>query len=163
MSVAVLVFTRHPVGAGAAIDAFLAAVLVLVAATDLQRMVIPNRVVLPAIVIVLVAHAATAPGHAVGYAIAAAGAGVAFLIPHMINHSLMGMGDVKLAALLGAGLGFGVVGAVALAFLAVFPVAVIMVIRAGISARKAALPFGPFLALGGILILTFPRLLGAGG
>jgi leader peptidase (prepilin peptidase)/N-methyltransferase len=159
---AALVFTRHPPGGGAAIDAFLAAVLVMLAATDFERMVIPNRVVLPATAIVLAGHAAVSPGHIQGYALAAAGAAVAFAVPVVINRALMGMGDVKLAMLLGAGLGFGVVGATVFAFLAVFPVALWMVARGGAAARKAALPFGPFLAFGGIIVLLFPASLGVG-
>jgi leader peptidase (prepilin peptidase)/N-methyltransferase len=160
VSLGALAFTRYPVGGRAAIAAFLAAVLVLLAVTDLERMVIPNRVVLPATVIVLLAHAVFTPGRVAVYVLAAAGATVAFLIPHVINRSLMGMGDVKLAALVGAGVGFGVVGATAVAFLAVFPVALGMLIRGGAAARKAAIPFGPFLALGGLVILVFHASLG---
>ena len=156
VAVAVLAFTRHSLGPGAFIAALVAAVLVVLAAVDLERMVIPNRIVLPATAVVLVARAALMPTHFLGYALAAAGAAAAFLIPHAINRSLVGMGDVKLAALLGAGLGVSVLGAVLIAFLALFPVAVVVVLAGGAAARKTALPFGPFLALGGILILIFP-------
>jgi leader peptidase (prepilin peptidase)/N-methyltransferase len=80
------------------------------------------------------------------------------LIPNLINRSLMGMGDVKLAVLLGAGLGWGVVGAVTVAFLSMFPVALGTLIRGGLAARKTTLPFGPFLALGGLVILIVSHL-----
>jgi prepilin signal peptidase PulO-like enzyme (type II secretory pathway) len=70
---------------------------------------------------------------------------------------------VKLALMLGAGLGWGVVGAVALGFIAMFPVALATVIRHGLAARRSTLPFAPFLAIGALAILIVPRLLGVGG
>jgi prepilin signal peptidase PulO-like enzyme (type II secretory pathway) len=73
------------------------------------------------------------------------------------------MGDVKLAALLGAALGWAVVPALALAFISVFPFALWTVVRGGIAARKSTLPFAPFMAFGGLAILIVPRLVGLGG
>jgi prepilin signal peptidase PulO-like enzyme (type II secretory pathway) len=75
----------------------------------------------------------------------------------------MGMGDVKLALLLGAGLGSSVVGAISVAFLAVFPIAVGMLIRGGLGARRRTLPFAPFLALGTLVVLFLPYITGVGG
>jgi prepilin signal peptidase PulO-like enzyme (type II secretory pathway) len=69
---------------------------------------------------------------------------------------------VKLVALLGAGLGWGVVGAIMVAFISVFPVALATLIRGGVAARKSTLPFGPFLTLGGLAILIVPHLAGLG-
>jgi prepilin signal peptidase PulO-like enzyme (type II secretory pathway) len=161
-ALAVLAFTGYAPGPRAVVGAFMAAVLVVVAATDLERRIIPNRVVLPAAAITLTANVAFFPGRAGEFVLAALGAGVAFLIPNLVNRSLMGMGDVKLVLLLGAGLGWGVVGAVTIGFLSVFPVAVAVLIRGGLSARKATLPFGPFLALGGLVILILPHLTGLG-
>jgi leader peptidase (prepilin peptidase)/N-methyltransferase len=83
--------------------------------------------------------------------------GIAFLIPNLINASLMGMGDVKLMVLLGTGLGWGAVGAIMIGFLGAFPFALLTLIRGGVAARKATLPFGPFLALGGLVILIVPH------
>jgi leader peptidase (prepilin peptidase)/N-methyltransferase len=160
LALAALAFASYPAGAAAAIAAFLAAVLVVLAATDLERMAIPNRVVLPATVVVLLSRVLVSPDHASVYALAAVAAALAFLVPNLINHSLMGMGDVKLATLLGAGLGLGVVGAIAVAFLAIFPFALGMVVRGGLAARKGVLPFGPFLALGGLVVLIVPRFIG---
>jgi leader peptidase (prepilin peptidase)/N-methyltransferase len=159
---AVLAFITYSPGAEALITAFMAAVLVVLAATDIERRIIPNRIVLPATAIALVAHLAVTPGRSSDFILAAIGGGVAFFIPNMINRSLMGMGDVKLVVLLGAGLGWGVVGAVTVAFLSVFPVAVVTLIRGGAAARKATLPFGPFLALGGLCVLIAPHLAGLG-
>jgi leader peptidase (prepilin peptidase)/N-methyltransferase len=145
------------------IAAFMALVLVVLAASDLKHRIIPNRIVLPATAVVLVARVAAAPAHTPEFVIATIGAGLAFLLPNLLNSSAMGMGDVKLAAFLGAGLGWGVIGAVAVAFISVFPFALGTLIRGGLAARKAALPFGPFLALGALVILIVPRLVGLGG
>jgi prepilin signal peptidase PulO-like enzyme (type II secretory pathway) len=157
---ATLAFVSYPVGGNAAIAGFLAVVLVVVAATDVERRIIPNRIVLPATAIVLLAHAALTPQHALMFAAAGLGAGLVFLIPNLINPSTMGMGDVKLVMLLGAGLGAGVIGATTVACVSVFPVALAMMFRGGLAARKSTLPFGPFLALGGLVILIVPHLAG---
>jgi prepilin signal peptidase PulO-like enzyme (type II secretory pathway) len=55
------------------------------------------------------------------------------------------------------------VGAITVACVAIFPVAVATLVRRGLAARKATLPFGPFLALGALVILIVPRLLGVEG
>jgi prepilin signal peptidase PulO-like enzyme (type II secretory pathway) len=55
--------------------------------------------------------------------------------------------------LIGAAVGPTAVGAITLGFLAIFPVALFVLIRGGLSARKAWLPFGPFLALGTLIML----------
>jgi prepilin signal peptidase PulO-like enzyme (type II secretory pathway) len=157
-----LAFVTYPLGAGAMRAAVMAVVLVILSATDLERRIIPNRIVLPATAILLFANVAISPGHALEFILVALGAGLAFLIPNLINASLMGMGDVKLIMLLGAGLGWGAVGAIMVAFLAVFPFALGTLIRRGAAARKTALPFGPFLALGGLVILFVPHLVGVG-
>lgn len=159
--VAVLAVVAAPTAADALIGAFMAPVLVVLAATDLERRIIPNRIVLPAAGIALVANVAISPDRSTEFILAALAVGIAFLIPNLINASLMGMGDVKLMVLLGAGLGWGVVGAIMIGFLSVFPFAVVALIRGGLAARKTTLPFGPFLALGGLIVLIVPRLAGA--
>ncbi len=63
------------------------------------------------------------------------------------------MGDVKLAAFLGAGLGAAVVVGVFIGFLAAAVPAAVLVVRHGSAARKQAIPLGPFLALGGVVAL----------
>jgi leader peptidase (prepilin peptidase)/N-methyltransferase len=70
----------------------------------------------------------------------------------------MGMGDVKLALLLGVGLGWDVFGALIVAFLCVLPVALLILLRGGMAARKTTIPFGPFLSLGGLIVLFGPPL-----
>jgi leader peptidase (prepilin peptidase)/N-methyltransferase len=65
----------------------------------------------------------------------------------------IGMGDVKLAFLLGAGLGASMVGGMAVAMVATLVVAVVILARHGLSARKQAIPFAPFLVFGALVAL----------
>jgi prepilin signal peptidase PulO-like enzyme (type II secretory pathway) len=163
LALAAISFTGHSRVTNGAIAAFMAVVLVAVAVIDLERRIIPNRIVLPATAIVLIARVALSPSGAPEFVLAALGAAVFFLLPNLINSSAIGMGDVKLAAFLGAGLGVGVIGAFAVAFISMFPFALGTLIRGGLAARKTTLPFGPFLALGALVILIVPRLVGLGG
>jgi leader peptidase (prepilin peptidase)/N-methyltransferase len=163
LALAALAIAAAQTGGEAAIAAFLTGVLVVVAATDLERRIIPNCVVLPATAIVIIADLAVRPGRALECILAGVGAATLFLIPSLISRSSMGMGDVKLALLLGVGLGRGVVGALLVACLTVFPIAVAMIARGGLAARKTPIPYGPFLAFGGLVILVLPGLVGAGG
>jgi prepilin signal peptidase PulO-like enzyme (type II secretory pathway) len=162
LAAAALAFASYDPGAKAILAAFFAGTLVVVAATDIERRIIPNRVVLPATVIVLLAQVVIAPRASLQFLLAATTAGAVFLLPSLAGRSWMGAGDVKLIALLGAGLGAGVMGALMLAFLLIFPVAVTVLVRRGRAARKATLPFGPFLALAALIILIVPRMLAAG-
>ena len=82
-------------------------------------------------------------------------------IPPLLGRRWMGMGDAKLALLIGVGLGWGVFGAVLIAFLCVFPVALLLLLlRGGLAARKTTIPFGPFLSLGALIVLFGPHLAG---
>jgi leader peptidase (prepilin peptidase)/N-methyltransferase len=147
--------------AHALVVAVTAATLVVLSAIDIERGIIPNRIVLPAAAVVLVAQIALFPDRAGEWALAAVVAALFFLVPNLFSRRLVGMGDVKLALLLGAALGWQVAGAIVLAFLCVFPVALLVLVRGGLSARKATLPFGPFLALGALIVLFGPSLAGS--
>jgi leader peptidase (prepilin peptidase) / N-methyltransferase len=159
VGVIVLAFATLPLDR-AVVAAFAAAVLLVLSAIDIERGIIPNRIVLPAAAIVLVAQIALFPGQALEWALAALLAALVLMIPQLLGRAWMGMGDVKLALLLGAALGWGVVGAVLMAFLCVFPVALLLLIRDGMGARRATIPFGPFLALGALIVLFGPHLAG---
>jgi leader peptidase (prepilin peptidase) / N-methyltransferase len=163
VALGVLAFTSYSTLSDRLAAGAMAVVLVVLAAIDLEHRIIPNRIVLPGAAILLVARLATSPSRTPEFLIATIGAAVAFLLPNLINSKAMGMGDVKLAAFLGAGLGWGVIGAVALAFIATFPFALGTLITRGVAARKSTLPFAPFLALGALVILIVPRLVGLGG
>ena len=125
--------------------------LVIVTATDLEYRLIPNRVVGPASLIVLVGMTAAEPSPR--WAIAAFGAFLFLLVFSLISPQGMGMGDVKLAFLMGAALGPAVAVALVLASLSSLVPSIIILVRHGRAGRKVGFPFGPFLALGSVLTL----------
>jgi leader peptidase (prepilin peptidase)/N-methyltransferase len=127
------------------------AVLAAITLTDLERRVIPNAILLAGGVVGIGIVAGTDPASFGERAIAAVAAGgflftVAFLYPRG-----MGMGDVKLAALMGFYLGSAIVPALLIATAAGAVVGVGLILSQGSGARKQAVPFGPFLALGGVV------------
>jgi leader peptidase (prepilin peptidase)/N-methyltransferase len=134
-----------------AVAAVFCAVLVAVTSTDLERRIIPNRIVVPATVVLLIAQTVIHPS--VQWAAAGLGAGLFFLLAALAYPGGMGMGDVKLAALLGVVLGKTVPVALFAGMIAALVPAVVLGLRHGRAARKMAIPFGPFLALGGVLAL----------
>jgi len=125
--------------------------LTAVTLTDLERRVIPNAIVLAGAVIGIAIVAVTDPDGLPERAIAAAAAGGFLLVGALIFRGGMGMGDVKLAALMGLYLGRAVAAALVVGFAAGALVGAALMLRHGASARKRALPFGPFLALGGVV------------
>ena len=156
-----LALGAYPLGGTALLAAFVGAVLVILAAIDLERRIIPNRIVLPAAALALLGRIALTPGDASQYALAALLAALFLFLPRLINRGALGMGDVKLGLLIGAALGWGAAAALALGFLFVFPVALVITIRRGLSqARGATIPMGPFLALGALVVLLGPGLTG---
>jgi prepilin signal peptidase PulO-like enzyme (type II secretory pathway) len=142
---------------GFTLEALVAAVfcwiLVIVTRTDLEHRLIPNRIVLPGMVLVLVLRTIADPSPV--WLLAAAAAGAVLFVIALVYPAGMGMGDVKLAALLGAGLGVAVVVALFVGFLAALVPAAVLVVRHGRAARKQAIPLGPFLALGAVVALFF--------
>ena len=135
------------------IGACFVAILVVLAAIDIEYRVIPNRIVLPAAALVLVAQLAFYPGNALEWVVASLGAAVFLLIPLLISPSGMGLGDVKLALLIGAMLGVDVIPALLIGFLSLWPVGLYLIATQGWSARKAKVPLGPSLAFGAIVVL----------
>jgi leader peptidase (prepilin peptidase) / N-methyltransferase len=135
------------------VAAAFAAVLVILGAIDLERRIIPNRIVVPAGVFVLLVDIAAKPGHAKEWAIAAFATGVGAWLVAIASRGGLGMGDAKLCFLLGAGLGWNVVSALIYALVMTFVAALVVLLRRGLAGRKDAMPFGPFLALGAILAL----------
>jgi leader peptidase (prepilin peptidase) / N-methyltransferase len=141
------------VTAEGALAAGFCAVLVVLSVIDANLRIVPNRIVLPAAGVVLVAHTAIDPSLAwLAWGLIAAGG--MFLVVLAYPKGL-GMGDVKLALLLGAMLGASVTVALMLGlFVALVPAAV-LVSRHGSSARKMGVPLVPFLSLGAIVALFF--------
>jgi leader peptidase (prepilin peptidase) / N-methyltransferase len=145
--------------AQAAIASVATAALVVIAASDLRHRLVPNRVVLPATAGVLALRAVLRPDSLATSVLAALALALALAIPRLVRNDAIGMGDVKLGLLIGATLGWAGFGALAIAFLAMFPFAVVTLARGGRTARNASLPFAPFLAFG-TLILLFGSALG---
>jgi len=137
--------------AEAAVAAFFCAVLVAVSAIDLEHRIIPNRIVLPATVIVLIAN--TARELSPQWAIGAVGASGFLLAAALVYPAGMGMGDVKLALLMGAALGKTVPVALMAGMLAAMIPGIVLFACHGKKARKMGIPFGPFLALGSVVAL----------
>jgi leader peptidase (prepilin peptidase) / N-methyltransferase len=133
--------------------------LVAVTLTDLERRIIPNRVLLVAAVLSLAITAVGDPGSLPERLIAAAAAGGLLFLAALAYPGGMGLGDVKLAAVMGLFLGRSVAPALLAALLLGSAVGIWLIAREGASARKRAIPFGPFLALGGIIgLLSGPEL-----
>lgn len=125
--------------------------LVVVTVTDLERRIIPNKVLLVASVLGLAIAAIGDPGSLPERLAAAAGAGGLLFAAALAYPRGMGLGDVKLAAVMGLFLGRNVAPALLVALLAGSVVGLAIIARHGAAARKQAIPFGPFLALGGLV------------
>lgn len=128
-----------------------ATVLAAVTLTDLERRIIPNRILAVAAVLALAIGAASDPGGLSERLIAATAAGGLLLVAALAYPRGMGLGDVKLAAVMGLFLGRAVAPAILAALLAGSLAGLAMIAREGAAARKRAIPFGPFLALGGVV------------
>jgi leader peptidase (prepilin peptidase)/N-methyltransferase len=129
------------------------AMLAAITLTDLERKIIPNGILLAGAIAAVVLVAATDPSSFPERAIAAVGAGGLLLVFALAYPRGMGLGDVKLAAVMGLYLGSAVVPAILIAVLVGTVVGVGVMLAQGSEARKAGVPFGPFLALGGVVAL----------
>lgn len=146
--------------AWAALSAGFCAVLVALSVIDAQHRVVPNRIVLPAAAVALGAHTAIDPSIAwLAWALAASGG---LFVVALAYPKGLGMGDVKLALLLGAMLGASVTVTLMIGLLAALVPAAVLFSRHGAAARKLGVPLVPFLAFGAVVALFFgDALLGA--
>jgi leader peptidase (prepilin peptidase) / N-methyltransferase len=135
----------------AAIAAFFCCVLVAVSAIDAEHHIIPNRIVVPAAAVVLVAN--TLRTMSPQWALAALAASGFLLVAALAYPAGMGMGDVKLALLMGAALGRSVSVALMLGMFAAVVPGIYLIAKHGKAGRKMGVPFGPFLALGSVVAL----------
>jgi leader peptidase (prepilin peptidase) / N-methyltransferase len=133
------------------VASFFCVVLVVLSAIDLQHRIVPNRIVLPAALIVLVAQTALEPSPE--WALGALGASGFLFVAALAYPAGMGMGDVKLALLLGAMLGRYVSVGLMLGMIAALVPSLVLLARHGSAARKMGIPFAPFLALGAVIAL----------
>jgi leader peptidase (prepilin peptidase) / N-methyltransferase len=136
--------------------------LLTISVIDLEHGLILNVLVFPGIIIALILSALATFTHLVDFAPSLAGSGIGgavgfglFLLIALLSRGGMGLGDVKMAALLGVMLGFPLI------FVGIF----LAIISGGLVAigllitrkkgRKQTIPFGPFLAIGGFAALLW--------
>lgn len=149
----VLVLRDDPVQL--ALGLVLVTALMAVTITDLERRIIPNKVLLATMLVGAFVVIVWDPSSLPERAIAAAAAGGLLFTAALLYPRGMGLGDVKLAAVMGFFLGQNVAPALLIALLTGSVVGLALIAREGSAARKKAIPFGPFLALGGFIGLLF--------
>jgi leader peptidase (prepilin peptidase) / N-methyltransferase len=136
------------------------ACLIALAGIDLDHKLLPNRIVYPMAVFGLVATLLVDRDDLVENLVAGAGAFVFLLLAVLAYPRGMGMGDVKLGGAMGLYLGLSIVPALLIAFLSGTLAGLAIIAREGAAARKKAVPFGVFLAFGGIAgVLAGPELI----
>jgi leader peptidase (prepilin peptidase)/N-methyltransferase len=144
-------FLKFGFSGDAFVAAFVCLALVTISAVDFERMIIPNRIVIPAAAVTLAANTALHPSPR--WALAGL-AGATFLFAAALLYPKgMGMGDVKLALLMGAALGRTTAVGLMAGMLAALLPSLFLFARHGSAARKMTIPFGPFLALGCVVAL----------
>ncbi len=142
----------HSSAAGIALSVTLILLVVPAALIDLEHRIIPNKITGLGAVLALAIGLALDPAGEPERLIAGAAAGGFLLIAALAYAGGMGMGDVKLAAVMGLFLGASVAPALLIALLAGVALGIVVIARRGAQAgRKTAIPFGPFLALGALL------------
>jgi leader peptidase (prepilin peptidase) / N-methyltransferase len=148
-------FLHFGVTARGFIAALFTVVLVVLSAIDIEQGILPNRIVFPATGVVLALQLAFFPEHALEWVLSSLGAGLFFLVAYLTYRAGLGLGDVKFALLLGAGLGKGVVLGIFVGMFAAGVAGLIIIGRQGFEARKKSIPLGPFLAFGAVISLFF--------
>ena len=129
----------------------LVSALVPIALIDLEHRRIPNVITGPAALLAIAVLAVLRPERLPEHLLAGAVAFTVFLLVALAAPRGMGMGDVKLAGVLGLFLGWAVAPAILVALLAGSVAGIVLAARSGVAqARKTTVPFGPFLALGGV-------------
>jgi leader peptidase (prepilin peptidase)/N-methyltransferase len=146
-------FLRFGFSGRAFVAAYFCAVLVVLSAIDAERRILPDVIVLPSWALVLGAQIALEPGRTVEWVAASLGASLFLFLALVAYPKGMGLGDVKLALLLGAALGASVAVGMTVGMLSALVYSTVLFVRHGMKARKMAIPFGPFLAFGAIVAL----------
>jgi len=144
----------HTSATGIALSVALILLIVPAALIDLEHRIIPNKITGLGAVLALAIGLALDPAGEPGRLIAAAAAGGFLLLAALAYPGGMGMGDVKLAGMMGLFLGASVAPALLIALLTGVALGVVVIARKGAQAgRKTAIPFGPFLALGALVAI----------
>lgn len=135
-------------------DLLLVATLVVVANSDLDMRVVPNKVLFASLLAGAVAQAAVRPDGWLAWSLAAATAFALLFVVALAYPRGMGMGDVKLAGVMGLYLGRAVAPALLIAFFAGTLFGIAVMLKKGVAeGRKTAVPFAPFMAAGGVLAI----------
>jgi len=142
---------RFGLSAYAVLAAVFCIVLVAVSAIDFEHRIVPNRIVIPAAGAALLAQLVREPS--IEWPLAALGASLFLFVAAVAYPRGMGMGDVKLALLLGAFLGREIAVGLMIGLLAALVPAAVLLATKGSAARKLAIPFAPFLAFGAVVAL----------
>lgn len=138
------------------VGAVLCPVLVLLAAIDLEHRLLPTDIIAPASLATGLIIAIASPSKfLVPHLAAGAALGFFFLAFALIFRGSLGIGDARLGFLLGLALGSRTFAGAILAFAGLLIAALTVLVRQGLSARKQALAFGPYLAIGGIVAFFF--------
>jgi leader peptidase (prepilin peptidase) / N-methyltransferase len=146
--------------AGLVLELPFVACLIALAGIDLDHKLLPNKIVYPMAAYGVLATVLVDSGDLVENLIAGAGAFLFLFLAVLAYPRGMGMGDVKLAGAMGVYLGLSVIPAMLIAFLSGSVVGLAIIAREGAAARRKAVPFGVFLALGGIAgVLAGPELI----
>src|SRR5215210_376148 len=127
--------------------------LAVLCVTDIEHHRLPNRIVIPSAVAILAAQTVVHPDRLLEWVVAPMAAFLAVLVLHVIQPSGLGMGDAKLALLLGAILGADVTYGLALGSVAAALFGLGMIARNGRQAARSYIPYGPFLAAGTVAVL----------
>jgi leader peptidase (prepilin peptidase)/N-methyltransferase len=151
---ALVTWARWDDASGIALGIVLVTILIPITIIDYEHRIIPNRITGPAAVVAILIGVLLDMDFVVEQLIAGAAAGGFFLLAAIAYPRGMGMGDVKLAGVMGLYLGRAVGLAVLIGLVAGVVVGAVIIARVGAKAgRKQAVPFGPFLALGGVIAI----------
>lgn len=142
---------RFGLSGDAAVAAFVSLCLVAISAADIRYRLVPNRIVLPAAAVTIVAQTLLHPS--VEWVAGGLGGALFLFVAALAYPKGMGMGDVKLMLLIGFAVGRAVPVALMLGMVAGLVPSAVLFARHGTAARKMGIPFAPFLALGGVVAI----------
>ena len=155
-----LLYTQYTDVVKLLLASFFTAVLVLVTVTDLEHRLIPNRVILPAII---AAAVASPLWFGPGWYLALVGGAIAFVFfwlaaffgEKLIGRGAMGGGDIKLAAFVGLITGFpGIITALVLTIIAGGVISIVLLLTRVVNLRSG-IPYGPFIVIGGFVTMLY--------
>jgi leader peptidase (prepilin peptidase)/N-methyltransferase len=140
----------------------LTALVVVASVIDLNHRIIPNRINYPGAILVFATASFAEPHRLAEFAV---GGLLCFLflgLAWVVSPAGMGLGDVKMALMIGLGTGRYAFVALFAGFCASTALSAVLIARGGRKALKSSFPFGPFLAFGTVVALLWgPEVLSA--